>query len=65
VSNEVIPFLQWSSVCLSVCLSLPVAHDYVNADEVYKDISNAAALKINMMDLLAVYNNLPVSEESI
>ena len=37
----------------------------MNADEVYKDISNAAALKINMMDLLAVYNNLPVSEESI
>jgi len=35
------------------------AGDYTNTDEVYEDITNAAALKKKMLDLLVEYNNSP------
>jgi len=31
--------------------------DYVNKEKVYEDITNAAALKQKMVDLLVEYNN--------
>jgi len=33
--------------------------DYINVEEVYEDITNAAALKKKMVDLLVEYNNSP------
>jgi len=46
-------------IYLSVCLSVCFTGDYVNTEEVYEDISNAATLKKKMVDLLAEYNNSP------
>ena len=45
-------------VCLCVCLRRS-SGDYVNTEEVYEDITNAASLKKKMMDLLNEYNNSP------
>ena len=33
--------------------------DYCNNEEVYEDITNAAALKKKMVELLSEYNNSP------
>jgi len=33
--------------------------DYMNVDEVYEDITNMAALKKKMVELLSEYNNFP------
>ena len=38
---------------------LAVLGDYINTEEVYEDITNAATLKKKMVDLLAEYNNSP------
>ena len=38
---------------------LAVSGDYINTEEVYEDITNAATLKKKMVDLLAEYNNSP------
>ena len=41
---------------MSVCLC---SGDYINTEEVYEDITNAAALKKKMVELLTEYNNSP------
>jgi len=45
-------------VCLCVCMSVCLG-DYINNEEVYEDITNPAALKKKMVELLNEYNNSP------
>jgi len=41
-------------MCVYIC-----SGDYMNNDEVYEDITTAAALKKKMIELLGEYNNSP------
>ena len=40
-------------------MSAAAAGDFINNEEVYEDITNAAALKKKMVDLLNEYNGSP------